>query len=151
MTALEEYLRSTEPGRREKAYAWKTAIGLQQVDGLTPSDYLIKTACRNIEGEITLEESRNFLERYLTPALNAGFVERTEPGSAPSPDSSLSADRKGDAAMSERFFARNKPFINPKTARFKLAVEINYGVYDAVTYKVADGELVEWKREMTKI
>ena len=64
MTALEEYLRSTEPGRREKAYAWKTAIGLQQVDGLTPSDYLIKTACRNIEGEITLEESRNLIEGY---------------------------------------------------------------------------------------
>ena len=64
MTALEEYLRSTEPGRREKAYAWKTAIGLQQVDGLTPSDYLIKTACRNIEGEITLEESRKLIEGY---------------------------------------------------------------------------------------
>ena len=64
MTALEEYLRSTEPGRREKAYAWKTAIGLQQVDGLTPSDYLIKTACRNIEGEITLEESRKLIESY---------------------------------------------------------------------------------------
>ena len=64
MTALEEYLRSTEPGRREKAYAWKTAIGLQQVDGLTPSDYLIKTACRNIEGEITLEEFRKLIEGY---------------------------------------------------------------------------------------
>lgn len=64
MTALEEYLRSTEPDRREKAYAWKTAIGLQQIDGLTPSDYLIKTACRNIEGEITLEESRKLIEGY---------------------------------------------------------------------------------------
>ena len=64
MTAIEEYLRSTEPDRREKAYAWKTAIGLQQVDGLTPSDYLIKTACRNIEGEITLEESRKLIEGY---------------------------------------------------------------------------------------
>ena len=64
MTAIEEYLRSTEPDRREKAYAWKTAIGLQQVDGLTPSDYLVKTACRNIEGEITLEESRKLIEGY---------------------------------------------------------------------------------------
>ena len=64
MTAIEEYLQSTEPDRREKAYAWKTAIGLQQVDGLTPSDYLIKTACRNIEGEITLEESRKLIEGY---------------------------------------------------------------------------------------
>ena len=43
-----KYLRAKEPGVREKAYAWKTAIGLQKVDGLTPSDYLIKTAQRNI-------------------------------------------------------------------------------------------------------
>lgn len=99
MTALEEYLRLTEPGRREKAYAWKTAIGLQQVDGLTPSDYLIKTACRNIEGEITLEESRNFLERYLTPALNAGFIERTEPDSAHSPTQRYRLTRSGEASM----------------------------------------------------
>ena len=61
---FEEYLRSKEPGRREKAYVWKTAIGLQQVDGLTPSKYLVKTACRNIEGEITLEESRKLIEGY---------------------------------------------------------------------------------------
>ena len=43
MNAFEEYLRSKEPDRREKAYAWKTAIGLQQVDGLTPSKYLVST------------------------------------------------------------------------------------------------------------
>lgn len=64
MNAFEEYLRSKEPDRREKAYVWKTAIGLQQVDGLTPSKYLVKTACRNIEGEITLEESRKLIEGY---------------------------------------------------------------------------------------
>ena len=28
-----KYLRAKEPGVREKAYAWKTAIGLQKVDG----------------------------------------------------------------------------------------------------------------------
>ena len=59
-----KYLRAKEPGIREKAYAWKTAIGLQKVDGLTPSDYLIKTAQRNIEGEITLAESRNLVAGY---------------------------------------------------------------------------------------
>ena len=59
-----KYLRAKEPGVREKAYAWKTAIGLQKVDGLTPSDYLIKTAQRNIEGEITLAESRNLVTGY---------------------------------------------------------------------------------------
>ena len=59
-----KYLRAKEPGVREKAYAWKTAIGLQKVDGLTPSDYLIKTAQRNIEGKITLAESRDLIEGY---------------------------------------------------------------------------------------
>ena len=59
-----KYLRAKEPGVREKAYAWKTAIGLQKVDGLTPSEYLIKTAQRNIEGEITLAESRQLIEGY---------------------------------------------------------------------------------------
>ena len=64
MKEFDEYLRAKEPGRREKAYAWKTAIGLQKVDGLTPSDYLIETAKRNIEGEITLGESRKLIEGY---------------------------------------------------------------------------------------
>ena len=49
---------------RERAYAWKTAIGLQKVDGLTPSAYLIRTAQRNIEGEISLAESRKLVEGY---------------------------------------------------------------------------------------
>ena len=42
---------------REKGYAWQTAIGLQAVDGLTPSDYLIETARKDIEGEITIDEA----------------------------------------------------------------------------------------------
>lgn len=61
---LNVYLRAKEPGRREKAYVWKTAIGLQKVDGLTPSDFLIETAKKNIEGEITLAESRKRIEGY---------------------------------------------------------------------------------------
>ena len=46
------------------------------------------------------------------------------------------------------FIAWCAPYVDPQTARFKLAVEIDYGVYDSITYKVADGVLVEWKREM---
>ena len=64
MSGFDDYLRAKEPGMREKAYAWKTAIGLQKVDGLTPSDYLIETARKNIEGEITLSESRQRIESY---------------------------------------------------------------------------------------
>ena len=34
---LEEYIRQGEPQQRERGETWKVAIGLQQVDGLTPS------------------------------------------------------------------------------------------------------------------
>ena len=67
-----EYLRAKEPGVREKAYAWKTAIGLQKVDGLTPTEYLVETARRNIEGEITLAESRQLVSDYHKAKKRAG-------------------------------------------------------------------------------
>ena len=59
-----EYYEATEPGRRERAYAWATAIGLQDVDRLKPSSYLIETAKRNIEGEITQEQARQIVDAY---------------------------------------------------------------------------------------
>lgn len=43
---------------------WKTAIGLQQVDGLIPSEYLIETARQNIEGDITIEEVKKRIDHY---------------------------------------------------------------------------------------
>jgi len=52
----DEHIRQGEPSRREAAYAWNTAIGLQAVDGLKVSDYLLELARRNIEGEISMEE-----------------------------------------------------------------------------------------------
>ena len=50
---FDKYYEATEPGMRERAYAWATAIGLQDVDGLKPSKYLFATAKRHIEGEIS--------------------------------------------------------------------------------------------------
>lgn len=49
MDNFEEYIRQGEPNKAEKAKVWKMAIGLQQVDGLKPSDYLIETAKRKIK------------------------------------------------------------------------------------------------------
>ena len=46
---FKEYLKETEPDKVSKGYAWSTAIGLQAVDGLKPSKYLIDTAIQNIE------------------------------------------------------------------------------------------------------
>ena len=64
MMDLDTYLVVGEPGAKERAYAWTTAIGLQQVDGLKPSAYLLKTAKRHIEGEITQEEVRRLVDAY---------------------------------------------------------------------------------------
>ena len=38
---LEEYIRQGEPEQTEKCEIWQTAIGLQDVDGLKTSDYLL--------------------------------------------------------------------------------------------------------------
>ena len=54
---FKEYIRESEPNKREKGYAWQTAIGLQAVDGLKTSKYLIDTAIRNIEGDISIDEA----------------------------------------------------------------------------------------------
>jgi len=69
MSEFDEYYEATEPGRRERAFGWATAIGLQQVDGLSPSQYLIKTARRNIEGEITGDEARRLVDEYYETRL----------------------------------------------------------------------------------
>ena len=70
MTDFEEYIRQGEPSKREKAYAWRTAIGLQAVDGLTTSDYLKETARRHIEGEIDIDEAQRLIKTYYQSKLN---------------------------------------------------------------------------------
>lgn len=75
---FKEYIKESEPDKRDKGYAWHTAIGLQAVDGLKTSDYLMHTAVRNIEGEISFEEANTLLQSYYkeNPSRDAG--DRTE-------------------------------------------------------------------------
>lgn len=61
---FEAYERVAEPHKRERASAWRTAIGLQDVDGLKVSDYLKETAVRHIEGDITIDDVREQLKSY---------------------------------------------------------------------------------------
>ena len=44
MIDFDTYIKMSEPGGKERAEAWKTAIGLQAVDGLKTSEYLNETA-----------------------------------------------------------------------------------------------------------
>ena len=70
------YFKAEEPGRRERADAWATAIGLQKVDGLTPSQFLFDTAKDHIEGRITQNQARRRIHDYYVAQAE---VARTDP------------------------------------------------------------------------
>ena len=75
---FKEYIRQSEPSKRDKGYAWHTAIGLQAVDGLKPSKYLIDTAIKNIEGDISIDEAQELLNTYYEENPKADTDDRTE-------------------------------------------------------------------------
>lgn len=64
MIDFDTYIRMGEPGGKERAEAWKTAIGLQAVDGLKTSEYLNETAAKHIEGDITIEQVKELIDTY---------------------------------------------------------------------------------------
>ena len=63
---FDEYIRQGEPQKRERADAWRVAIGLQAVDGLKTSAYLQELARRNIEGELTIDEVVELINQYYS-------------------------------------------------------------------------------------
>lgn len=65
-----EYIKEGEPDKKTKKYAWDTAIGLQDVDGLKTSSYLSELASKNINGEITYDEVTNLLRSYYQAKPN---------------------------------------------------------------------------------
>ena len=75
---FKEYIKQSEPGRRDRAYAWRTAIGLQDVDGLKTSEYLAETAIQNIEGKITIDEAGDLLAAYYEENPEYGRVEEAD-------------------------------------------------------------------------
>ena len=75
---FKEYIKEVEPSKKEKGYAWHTAIGLQAVDGLSPSQYLIDTAIRNIEGDISIDEANQLLTSYYEENPKQDINDRTE-------------------------------------------------------------------------
>ena len=75
---IEEYMREKEPQKREKGYAWHTAIGLQAVDGLETSEYLLDVAEKNIAGDITFEEANRLIHSYYKENVKHTGNDRTE-------------------------------------------------------------------------
>ena len=79
MNDFEEYIRQSAPHKREKGYAWQTAIGLQAVDGLKPSEYLKEKARQHIEGDITIDEVKQLVDSYYkSKVARSSSEDRTE-------------------------------------------------------------------------
>ena len=76
--SFKEYIKEVEPSKKDKGYAWHTAIGLQAVDGLRPSQYLIDTAIKNIEGDISIDEAAQLLTSYYEENPKQDIDDRTE-------------------------------------------------------------------------
>ena len=128
---FDKYYEAPEPGRRERAYAWATAIGLQDVDGLKPSKYLLATAKRHIEGEISQEDARRLVDEYY--------------------ETKLGHDEPENAEEADKVSARMISIIN--TPGFRLSPEYYLGlhkqIFDGVfphAGKIRDVELTkrEW-------
>lgn len=73
---LSEYIRQGEPSKAEKSVAWQAAIGLQDVDGLKVSDYLLETAKEHIEGSIDIQAAQRRIESYYEVAEVRDRTER---------------------------------------------------------------------------
>ena len=126
-----KYYEAPEPGRSERAHAWATAIGLQDVDGLKPSKYLLATAKRHIEGEISQEDARRLVDEYY--------------------ETKLGHDEPEDAEEADKVSTRMIAIIN--TPGFRLSPEYYLGlhkqIFDGVfphAGKIRDVELTkrEW-------
>lgn len=104
------YEEAAEPGRRERAYAWATAIGLQAVDGLSPSRYLLETARRHVAGEITQEEARRLVDDYY--------------------ETKLGHEQSGDVREADKVSARMAAIVN--APGFRLSPEYFTGLHKAI-------------------
>ena len=61
---LSKFVNSDNVDAPNRAKLWKIAIGLQDVDGLKPSKYLLDTVKEHIEGRIGIEEVEQRINRY---------------------------------------------------------------------------------------
>ena len=75
MNEFDQYIRQGEPSQQERAAYWRTAIGLQAVDGLQTSDYLKATAIKHIEGEIDIDQARQLIKTYYQSKTTRGTID----------------------------------------------------------------------------
>ena len=119
---FDSYILQSEPEQQENGKLWQTAIGLQQVDGLTPSKYLYETAKRNIDGEITIEEAKQLIDSYY----------ETRQGRA---------DDEDDAEEADKVSVRIREILAEKTFSFTpdLLLSIHKRLFSGVFKSVRAG------------
>lgn len=130
---FDSYILQSEPEKQENGKLWQTAIGLQQVDGLTPSKYLYETAKRNIDGEITIEEAKELIDSYYETRQG-----RTED--------------EDDAEEADKVSVRIREILAEKTFSFTpdLLLSIHKRLFTGVFYNVKAGRFRDYnisKRE----
>ena len=138
---LSEYIRQGEPERAEKSAAWQTAIGLQAVDGLKTSTYLLETAKAHIEGNIDIAGAQRRIQSYYKEQANRKAVE----------DGTMEADIDG-TMEADIVSARITELLGEKTFQFSPAElqsihkRLFTGVFDHAglfrTYNITKNEWV---------
>jgi len=64
MHIFDEYLNDENIEKCERAKLWRASIGLQTVDNLRVSNFLIKTARKHIEGKISMDEVNRLIDKH---------------------------------------------------------------------------------------
>ena len=81
MALFEEYKNHPDESVRERATNWTIAIGLQCVDGLNVSDFLIQVARQEIEGKITMNEAQVMIDEHYAQMNSNRSYEIVPPNS----------------------------------------------------------------------
>lgn len=127
---LDEYIRQGEPQQRERSEAWKVAIGLQQVDRLQTSEYLLDTAKRHIEGDISIGEAKELIDSYYKSAAGRKEVED---------------DRTKEA---DKVAARITELIEEHVTQGQVPVIQIYKMTGGKATKKIEGEYYIWKPDL---
>jgi len=115
MALFEEYKNHPDESVRERANNWAITIGLQCVDGLNLSDFLIQVARQEIEGKITMYEAQILInELYAQMNSNRTSQEIAPPDSEKSKRIADSTKPNARSYMNESLFL----IVNSPTTRW---------------------------------
>ena len=65
-SSIYEYEEEYQTPKYIKQLKWDMAIGLQEVDNLKPSKYLLELQDKNIDGKLSIDEVKSELKKYYT-------------------------------------------------------------------------------------